>query len=198
MTAQVNFGRRGDVTAKRMEFFLVTGHDNGSSLPPAIDAILSKDRGMRTAEESAVVDSMVGPACNGDAAVCTTRPVASSGCRRLAVSLAAAVTQSAAARCRLPAPLMRRAAVNQSAAAQRRLPAPLVRRAAGRLSAARRRRPPAPLALPTARGRQSAAARRRRDRPLTLPDPPPHNSRSAAPRRRRPAPLGAAACQLPT
>lgn len=55
MTAQVNFGRWGDVTAKRMEFFLVTGHDNGSSLSPAIDAILSKDRGMRTAEESANV-----------------------------------------------------------------------------------------------------------------------------------------------
>ncbi len=52
MTAQVNFGRWGDVTAKRMEFFLVTGNDDGSALPPAVMRILAKDRRARTADET--------------------------------------------------------------------------------------------------------------------------------------------------
>ncbi|MFM7260199.1 MAG: DUF1553 domain-containing protein, partial [bacterium] len=32
-TVQVNFGRYGDIAAKRMEFFLVTGNDDGTTLP---------------------------------------------------------------------------------------------------------------------------------------------------------------------
>ena len=32
-TVQVNFGRYGDIAAKRMEFFLVTGTDDGTNLP---------------------------------------------------------------------------------------------------------------------------------------------------------------------
>jgi hypothetical protein len=52
MTAQVNFGRWGEVAAKRMEFFLVTGNDDGSALPPAVMRALAKARGARTADET--------------------------------------------------------------------------------------------------------------------------------------------------
>ena len=52
MTAQVNFGRWGDVAAKRMEFFLVTGNDDGSALPPAVERILAKGRAARTLDET--------------------------------------------------------------------------------------------------------------------------------------------------
>jgi Protein of unknown function (DUF1553)/Protein of unknown function (DUF1549)/Planctomycete cytochrome C len=52
LTAQVNFGRYGNVTAKRMEFLVVSGTDDGSSLPQSIIAILSKPSAERTAEES--------------------------------------------------------------------------------------------------------------------------------------------------
>ena len=52
LTAQINFGRWGEVTAKRMEFFLVTGNDDGSSLPPAVMRVLAKDRSVRSADET--------------------------------------------------------------------------------------------------------------------------------------------------
>jgi hypothetical protein len=52
ITAQVNFGRWGDVAAKRMEFFLVTGNDDGSALPAGVVRILAKDRSARTADET--------------------------------------------------------------------------------------------------------------------------------------------------
>jgi hypothetical protein len=55
MTAQLNFGRYGDVTARRMEFFVVTGTDDGTSLPPAVVAALSKDREARSPDEIAVL-----------------------------------------------------------------------------------------------------------------------------------------------
>jgi len=53
LTAQVNFGRYGTPTAKRMEFFLVSGTDDGSPLPPRIDALVARGSAGRTAEEGA-------------------------------------------------------------------------------------------------------------------------------------------------
>ncbi|MFM7051631.1 MAG: DUF1553 domain-containing protein [Planctomycetota bacterium] len=50
MTAQLNFGRYGDVTAKRMEFFAITGADDGASVPPAVEAALAVPPDARTAE----------------------------------------------------------------------------------------------------------------------------------------------------
>src|SRR5262249_43130311 len=44
MTVQVNFGRQGNPTAKRMEFFLVTGEDDDSPLPPEIRGLVEVDR----------------------------------------------------------------------------------------------------------------------------------------------------------
>lgn len=55
LTAQLNFGRGGDVTAKRMEFFAVTGADDGTTLPPAIRATIEKDSAARTPEEAAAL-----------------------------------------------------------------------------------------------------------------------------------------------
>src|SRR5688572_27127566 len=55
LTVQVNFGRPGNPTAKRMEFFLVTGEDDGSPLPPEIRAIVEGERATRTAGQSAAV-----------------------------------------------------------------------------------------------------------------------------------------------
>ena len=52
LTAQVNFGRYGTPTAKRMEFFLVSGADDGSPLPPRIAALVARGAAQRTAEES--------------------------------------------------------------------------------------------------------------------------------------------------
>ena len=43
LTVQVNFGRHGSPTAKRMEFHLVSGSDDGSPLPPAIAALVERD-----------------------------------------------------------------------------------------------------------------------------------------------------------
>ena len=53
LTAQVNFGRYGTPTAKRMEFLLVSGVDDGSPLPPRIDALVARGPAQRTAEEKA-------------------------------------------------------------------------------------------------------------------------------------------------
>ena len=55
MTAQVNFGRGGSPTAKRMEFFLVSGNDDGSALPPDMIAVIEKERARRTADETAAL-----------------------------------------------------------------------------------------------------------------------------------------------
>ncbi len=51
LTAQVNFGRHGNVTAKRMEFFLVSGNDDDSALPRSISDIVAKASDLRTADE---------------------------------------------------------------------------------------------------------------------------------------------------
>ncbi|MBI5849730.1 MAG: DUF1553 domain-containing protein [Planctomycetes bacterium] len=55
LTAQLHFGRGGELTARRMEFFAITGADDGSELPPAIEALLRRggdpDGTRRTAEE---------------------------------------------------------------------------------------------------------------------------------------------------
>ena len=55
MTAQLNFGRYGDVTAKRMEFFAVTGTDDGTALPPAVVAALAKEPDSRDAADIAAL-----------------------------------------------------------------------------------------------------------------------------------------------
>ncbi|MFM7133973.1 MAG: DUF1553 domain-containing protein, partial [Planctomycetota bacterium] len=55
MTVQVNFGRWGDVCARRMEFLAVTGEDDGSSLPPAVRAAIEKPAASRTADEVAAL-----------------------------------------------------------------------------------------------------------------------------------------------
>jgi hypothetical protein len=47
-TVQVNFGRYGDIAAKRMEFFLVTGTDDGTNLPAnLVDALVNPAAGAR-------------------------------------------------------------------------------------------------------------------------------------------------------
>ena len=51
LTAQLNFGRGGNVAAKRMEFFAVTGTDDGTTLPPAIRATIEKDPAAHTPDE---------------------------------------------------------------------------------------------------------------------------------------------------
>ena len=55
LTAQLNFGRYGDLTAKRMEFLAVTGEDDGRTHPPAIEAILAKDAGALGDDERAAL-----------------------------------------------------------------------------------------------------------------------------------------------
>ncbi len=55
LTAQLNFGRGGDVTAKRMEFFAVTGTDDGTVLPPAIRTTIEKDAAARVPDETAAL-----------------------------------------------------------------------------------------------------------------------------------------------
>ena len=57
LTAQVNFGRHGSPTAKRMEFFLVSGTDDGSPLPPAIDALVARGAAQRTSEENRALEA---------------------------------------------------------------------------------------------------------------------------------------------
>ncbi|MFZ9914293.1 MAG: PSD1 and planctomycete cytochrome C domain-containing protein, partial [Phycisphaerales bacterium] len=55
LTVQVNFGRYGDVTARRMEFFAVTGADDGVSVPPAVRAALETAPEARTPEMTAAL-----------------------------------------------------------------------------------------------------------------------------------------------
>jgi hypothetical protein len=57
LTAQVNFGRYGNPTARRMEFFLVSGRDDGDPLPPAIRAIVATDGAARTAADSGALEA---------------------------------------------------------------------------------------------------------------------------------------------
>ena len=51
LTAQVNFSRGGNLMARRMEFFAITGNDNGTDLPASIVAVLGKERAQRSPEE---------------------------------------------------------------------------------------------------------------------------------------------------
>jgi mono/diheme cytochrome c family protein len=55
LTAQLNFGRGGAVAARRMEFFAVTGTDDGTTLPPAIRATIEKDAAARAPDENAAL-----------------------------------------------------------------------------------------------------------------------------------------------
>jgi hypothetical protein len=55
LTAQLNFGRGGDLMAKRMEFFVLTGNDDGSALPPAVIDALSVAPAERTAAQAAAI-----------------------------------------------------------------------------------------------------------------------------------------------
>ncbi len=55
LTVQINFGRHGSPTAKRMEFFLVSGNDDDSPLPPTIEAIVASERAARTAEQQSTL-----------------------------------------------------------------------------------------------------------------------------------------------
>jgi len=49
-TVQVNFGRYGDIVAKRMEFFLVTGNNDGTNLPAdLVDGLVNPAPGVRDA-----------------------------------------------------------------------------------------------------------------------------------------------------
>ncbi len=52
LTAQLNFGRGGNVTAKRMEFFALTGTDDDSNLPASMIAIVAKNPSQRNAQET--------------------------------------------------------------------------------------------------------------------------------------------------
>lgn len=52
LTAQLNFGRGGNLMARRMEFFVMTGRDDGSSLPPAIQALLAVPATERTPQQT--------------------------------------------------------------------------------------------------------------------------------------------------
>jgi hypothetical protein len=55
MTVQINFGRQGNPTAKRMEFFLMSGNDDDSSLPPEIRALVENPN--RTDAETAALSA---------------------------------------------------------------------------------------------------------------------------------------------
>jgi len=57
LTAQVNFGRGGNVAAKRMEFLVVTGSDDGSILPEPVLATLEKPASERTNEAQAELEA---------------------------------------------------------------------------------------------------------------------------------------------
>lgn len=52
LTAQVNFSRGGNLMARRMEFFAITGNDDGTDLPTAIVEVLAKERAQRSSEEA--------------------------------------------------------------------------------------------------------------------------------------------------
>ena len=65
VTAQLNFGRGGRLMARRMEFFAVTGNDDGTDLPADIVAILGKDPAARSRDETRAIEAHV--AAFGDA-----------------------------------------------------------------------------------------------------------------------------------
>jgi len=52
ITAQLNFGRGGNLLARRMEFFALTGSDDGTDLPPDIVRILGVDPARRSGDET--------------------------------------------------------------------------------------------------------------------------------------------------
>jgi mono/diheme cytochrome c family protein len=56
LTAQINFGRWGNVAARRMEFALVSGVDDGTELPPAVVRALGVAREARSDAERALLD----------------------------------------------------------------------------------------------------------------------------------------------
>ena len=56
LTAQLNFGRYGNVTAKRMEFFAITGTDDGAAHPPAIVSLIETPSADLTADERVALE----------------------------------------------------------------------------------------------------------------------------------------------
>ncbi len=58
LTAQLNFGRHGNIAAKRMEFLVLTGEDDGAAHPPDIVEILEKPRADRSVEEQARLEAV--------------------------------------------------------------------------------------------------------------------------------------------
>ena len=50
LTAQLNFGRHGNIAAKRMEFFVVTGEDDGAVHPAQVVDLLETSEAARTPE----------------------------------------------------------------------------------------------------------------------------------------------------
>ncbi len=89
LTAQLNFGRGGNVTAKRMEFFLLTGCDDDSALPASIIAIIAKEPSQRSAAETAEITGCF--AQNG-AAMASTRIDLANARERLAARTQAFAT----------------------------------------------------------------------------------------------------------
>ena len=55
LTAQLNFGRGGDLMAKRMEFFAVSGHDDDSTLPASVIVVLQTAPAARTEPQRATL-----------------------------------------------------------------------------------------------------------------------------------------------
>jgi len=55
LTAQLNFGRGGDLMAKRMEFFVLSGNDDDSPLPPEVLALLETPPDARTDAQRAAL-----------------------------------------------------------------------------------------------------------------------------------------------
>ncbi|MFO1051059.1 MAG: PSD1 and planctomycete cytochrome C domain-containing protein [Planctomycetota bacterium] len=55
LTAQLNFGRFGDMTARRMEFFVVTGEDDDSELPREMQDALTTTPETRTEQQRAAI-----------------------------------------------------------------------------------------------------------------------------------------------
>ena len=58
LTAQLNFGRHGNIAAKRMEFFAVTGIDDGAAHSEETIALLQKSDADRTAEERKALEAV--------------------------------------------------------------------------------------------------------------------------------------------
>jgi len=57
LTAQLNFGRGGNLIARRMEFFLMTGRDDGSPLPADLASTLATPASARSAEQQRRLES---------------------------------------------------------------------------------------------------------------------------------------------